>query len=203
MAERSWFVIPVTSFGRNKDVPYPDADGALCCKRAVRIAEKIGDWRDPVWVVLVGDMPFRYPPPVGEQTLADLEERCVVNLDWEPLQIIKNPKGTNVRTVLLAASEAIVRKGHANARKRLVARWFQAPRVWLVALLVFRRPMHVSWARTMLPWRTLLLKELPTEVIKLIFEIPCTIASIRRERAQRVGPEALKLHTKKVRMTGR
>lgn len=172
------------AFGRDANTPVPDLEGSARCEKAFQIAKSIGDRFDSVWIVLGARMPHLYAAPFGEQTLADLSERWLINRGWESLQIIKNPKGNNTRTEILAIRDVMERGGREDVRVQLVTSWWHAPRVWLSALIIFGTPVRVSsWAWTTLSWRTLL-KELPKEVCKLLCEAPCTIASIRRARAQ-------------------
>ena len=183
MAEQQWFVVPM-AFGRHGVFAIPDPEGACRCVKACQIAQRIGDYRDPVWIVLGANMPKVYPEPFGEQTLADLAEHWLINRGWEPLQIIKNPKGKNTRTELLAIRQVTKRAGKENVHVRFVTSWWHAPRVWVSALFIFGRPVRVSMARTTLPWYTLA-RELPKEALKFLCEVPYTIASIRRERMEK------------------
>lgn len=177
MAQKQWFVVPL-AFGRERNVPMPNLEGMSRCERAVYIAKHIGDRHTCVWIALGANMPHRYAQPFGEQTLADLSERCLINFGWEPLQILKNAKGNNTRTELLAIREVVRCRDRGGVRIRFVTSWWHALRVWLVALLVFRRPIRVSIARTTLSWR-ILRRELPKEALKLVLEVPCTVACLR------------------------
>ena len=183
---QSWFVVPM-AFGRDRVTPVPDREGARRCERAFRIAKRIGDRRDSVWIVLGAGMPHRYHEPFDEQTLSDLSERWLIDRGWEPLQIIKNPKGCNTRTELLAVQEAIERRGEANVHVRLVTSFWHAPRVWLVALLVFHRPIRVSMARTTMS-PTVLARELLKEAVKLPCEILRTVPMFERLTERRYDP---------------
>jgi len=178
VAEQQWFVVPM-AFGRDTVMPIPDPEGGRRCEKAFLIAKRIGDKRDPVWIVLGAGMPYRYAGNIGEQTLADLSVRWFINRGWESLQIIKNPKGNNTRTELLAIKEVTRRAGRENVRVRIVTSWWHAPRVWLVAFMVFHRPIRVSMARTTLPLMTLT-RELPKELLKLLCEVPRAIPFLDR-----------------------
>ena len=194
MAEQQWFVVPM-AFGRHGVFAIPDPEGACRCVKACQIAQRIGDYRDPVWIVLGANMPKVYPG-FGEQALADLSERWLINRGCEPLQIIKNPKGNNTRTELLAIREVTERAGRSNMRVRFVTSWWHAPRVWISALFIFGRHIRVSWSRTTLSCRTLA-EELSKEVGRFFLEAPCTIASMRRERAERERKSTVRvLHAK-------
>ncbi|MDP3735242.1 MAG: ElyC/SanA/YdcF family protein [bacterium] len=188
VAQKRWFIVPM-AFGRDREIPVPDPEGGSRCEKAFRLAKKIGDRRDSVWILLGAAIPHRYGEPFGEQTLADLAERWLINRAWEPLQIIKNPKGNNTRTELLAIRQVerwdrrLRWGGEKSIRVRIVTSWWHAPRVWLAAFIIFHRPIRVSMARTKLSWRSLA-KELPKELAKLLCEGLCTIASIRRARSK-------------------
>jgi uncharacterized SAM-binding protein YcdF (DUF218 family) len=179
------------AFGRQETAPMPDAEGEARCERAYRIAMRIGDQYDAVWIGLGGGMPYRYPEPFGEQTLADLSERCLVNKGWGWMQIIKRPEGCNTRTELFAVRKIERNRrafGAQNVRLRLVTSWWHAPRVWLVALLVFHRPLHVSVARTTLTFGVLA-REMLKEMLKVPCELLCVIPWVARRMQNVYDPQ--------------
>lgn len=149
------------SFGLDPD-GQPNQEARVRCDRAVRLARRESDAileSDAMFVVSGGNGALAQKSSV--YSLATATE-TYLQKSWGVAhdRILNRGRYDDTNTVIeilvLRQTTLTYRKDTKKQGDKVIARpvtsWWHAPRVWLICLIIFGKPVHVHISRTTLPW---------------------------------------------------
>jgi hypothetical protein len=161
LKQKQYFFSPL-SFGLDPD-GQPNEEARRRCNHAIHFASR---QPDPVFVLGGGMGAFAQKHHV--YSLATASETYLRKhwgwmgeiLNWGPYDNTNTvDEMITLYKAVLFHKPKIVTQGMVELRKSIArpvtSRW-HAPRVWLICLIIFRKPVRVHMSRTTLPWHTVL-----------------------------------------------